>query len=192
MHAPLWREIQRENFTSIEKLADFLLLDGEQRAAIIEKKDFPLNLPLRLASKITKQTLDDPILRQFLPTKEEFEKREGFSEDPVGDCHAALLPMYVKKYQGRALLIVTNACAMHCRFCFRQKYNYQAKHSDYSAELEMIQQDQTLREVILSGGDPLSISNLGLKHLLEQLERVPPSEKNTIPHPIPHWNSRKD
>jgi EF-P beta-lysylation protein EpmB len=169
----LWREIQRENFTCIRKLSDFLELDEKQRASIIERKDFPLNLPIRLADKIQKKNLDDPILRQFLPLQEELEPRRQFTQDPVGDGHAAVSPKYLKKYFGRALLLTTGACAMHCRFCFRQKYEYASHQTGFSKELEFIRQDVTLKEIILSGGDPLSLSNPLLKNLITHLETIP-------------------
>lgn len=168
-----WRQIQRENFTSVRALSDFLELNGAERESLIERKDFPLNLPQRLAHKIIKKRIDDPILRQFVPLREELEKREPFIKDPVGDCQAALSAKYLKKYEGRALLITTGACAMHCRFCFRQKYDYVSHKTGFSSELELIRKDTTLKEVILSGGDPLSLSNQTLKELIDNLGTIP-------------------
>lgn len=79
---PLWRKVQRQNFSRIEPLADFLELSPENRQKLLAKPRFPLNLPLRLAEKIKKNTLDDPILRQFVPLQEELASTPGFVADP--------------------------------------------------------------------------------------------------------------
>lgn len=167
-----WRQIQRENFTSLSHLADFLQLSQEQRALLISPSSFILNLPRRLADKMAKGTLDDPLVRQFVPLAQELNIVAGFVKDPVGDCSSQLTSRLLKKYAGRALLITTGACAMHCRYCFRREYDYQVSKDTFSAELELIAQDSSIREVMLSGGDPLSLSNEKLTALLKGIEAI--------------------
>lgn len=171
----MFRKIQRNNFTHLDALADFLQLSQEQKAMLLQRPAFVLNLPLRLAEKIEKGCLDDPILRQFVPLQEEKTSLALFKEDPVEDRRFALTPRLLKKYRGRALLITTGACAMHCRYCFRQNYPYQEGNiqKDLAAELELIANDKSLEEVILSGGDPLSLSNERLGALLKALAQFP-------------------
>lgn len=164
-----WREIQRQNFTSHEKLCSFLELEGEKRDQVLKAPRFPLNLPLRLAQKIQKGVLDDPLFRQFVPLAEEKQEAAGFTEDPVGDKGFRKSAKLLQKYEGRALLVLTGACAMNCRFCFRQAFDYEKEIEGYSEELNHIAQDKTLTEVILSGGDPLSLSNKTLKNVLDFL-----------------------
>lgn len=161
-----WRQIQKDNFTKVEDLAKFLDLD------LSYSSSFPLNLPRRLASKIKKGTFEDPILKQFLPTEAEEKPPLAFLEDPVCDCSFQKTPRLLQKYHGRALLIPTSACVMHCRYCFRQNYPYHA-NTDFLKELEVIRKDPSLHEVILSGGDPLSLSDETLKRLIEALDHVP-------------------
>jgi lysine 2,3-aminomutase len=161
-----WRQVQRDNFTTMEDLGKFLGLDLSYASS------FPLNLPRRLASKITKGTFEDPILKQFLPTKAEQNPPLSFLEDPVCDTSFQKTTCLLQKYQGRALLIATSACAMHCRYCFRQNYPYHA-NTDFLKELEVIRKDPTLYEVILSGGDPLALSDETLKGLIEALDQIP-------------------
>jgi EF-P beta-lysylation protein EpmB len=168
-----WREIQRHNFTRIDKLLDFLEMSDPLRAQIWQKPRFPLNLPLRLAHKITKNTLNDPILRQFLPLNEEMTQTPGFMTDPVADATFRKGNKLLVKYQGRALLSTTGACAMNCRFCFRQNFDYATETKGFKEELSLIAQDPSLSEIILSGGDPLSLSNETLKELIDQLEKIP-------------------
>lgn len=168
-----WQAILRQNFTRWDALADFLQLTEDQRSQIFSPKHFPLNLPLRLAQKIPKGTLEDPILRQFLPMKTEAATAPEFLCDAVGDVSSQLTPKLLKKYSGRVLLIVTGACAMHCRFCFRQHYDYDRKQTDlFERELICIREDTSIKEVILSGGDPLSLSNRTLSMLIHQLNSI--------------------
>lgn len=170
---PLWSKILKTNFFQWEKLAEFLSLSSEQRALIEPKPQFRLNLPLRLASKICKGDVSDPLLKQFLPTLHEKEQLELFVDDPVGDLSACHTPKLLQKYQGRALLLCTSACAMHCRFCFRQNYPYESLESTFDQELKIIEADSSLKEVILSGGDPLSLSDETLSLLFQRLNAIP-------------------
>lgn len=169
----LWRQLLRNNFTNWEKLADYLELDSSQRQTIIHRPDFPLNLPRRLAEKIQKKTLQDPILKQFLPTISEKVVAAGFSTDPTNDNSFRCAPKLLHKYNGRALIMATGACAMHCRYCFRQNFDYEVEIKNFDREIALISQDPTIHEVILSGGDPLSLSNETLETLLDQLAFLP-------------------
>lgn len=168
----IWRSIQRENFLCLEKLAFFLELDDEQKKRLLNKKGFSLNLPRRLAEKIKKRTLDDPVLKQFVPLIDELAETPGFCLSPTEDVSFSKTPQFLQKYQGRALLITTSACAMHCRFCFRQNFPYETSEKLFSSELDLIKQDPSLYEIILSGGDPLSLSDGSLKYLLDELEKI--------------------
>lgn len=168
-----WRQILRNNFTQWEKLADYLELKQHQRESILPKSHFPLNLPLRLAQKIAKGNLHDPILKQFLPTIEEKKQHPLFVTDPVADHSFRVKSKLLHKYNGRVLLVCTSACAMHCRFCFRQNFNYDVTDQSFTNELEIIARDPSIHEVILSGGDPLSLSDLTLKKLLTEIAHIP-------------------
>ncbi|MCX6989837.1 MAG: KamA family radical SAM protein [Chlamydiae bacterium] len=168
-----WRLAQRKNFTDWKTLAHFLELDTSHYAKIVEIAHFPLNLPLRLAEKIEKNSFDDPILRQFLPIIEEGTQVEGFTIDPVGDLSARKGDKLLHKYEGRALLITTSACAMHCRYCFRRNFPYENQDKTFTEELEILQNDHSIKEIILSGGDPLSLSNELLRSLLTRLGEIP-------------------
>lgn len=172
MTVSLWRIIQKDNFTLLNPLISFLELEEKKAVHLINRPAFPLNLPRRLAEKIAKNSLDDPILKQFVPLAEETQKREEFSLDPVHDQEFRKEKKLLKKYEGRALLISTSACAMHCRYCFRQHFDYETE-AGFEKELEYLRQDPTINEVILSGGDPLSLGNDRLKQLIDTLETIP-------------------
>lgn len=170
---PLWRQIQRENFTQFEALADYLELAEPLRKRVLKRPRFALNVPRRLAAKMAKNTLDDPIFRQFVPLEEELVATRGFETDPVQDGSFQRCGKLLHKYAGRALLLTTGACAMHCRYCFRQNFPYEAAYTGFEKELEYIRADETLEEIILSGGDPLSLSDAVLGALLEALSAIP-------------------
>lgn len=166
-----WQNIVRQSFTSLEALADFLELTVEQRRRLLKRRDFPLLLPRRLAEKMEKRTLEDPILRQFVPLLEE--QREGGERDPlVESCAQRGGARLLHKYAGRQLVVTTSSCAMHCRYCFRQHYPYASASEGFEKEITLIAADPTTKEVILSGGDPLSLSDGRLEELFAAIEGI--------------------
>jgi EF-P beta-lysylation protein EpmB len=168
-----WRDILQNNFRNWEKLADFLELDSVQRNHLVPNPRFALNVPMRLAKKMAKRSLDCPLFKQFLPTVQELANSVNFIDDPVQDAQFRCTSKLLQKYEGRVLLVCTSACAMHCRYCFRQNYDYEVERKGFEPEIAMIKADATLHEVILSGGDPLSLSNRALKELIDQLDAIP-------------------
>lgn len=167
-----WRTIQRSNFTSIESLLHFLEMDEENRKLIDFSPKFILNLPLRLAEKMKKNSISDPLFCQFVPLLEEKQTTEGFTQNPTEDDRFLKGNKLLRKYNNRALLICTSACAMHCRYCFRQNFEY-TKELAFDEEIALIQEDVSLSEVILSGGDPLSFGCEKLEDLLFALSQIP-------------------
>jgi EF-P beta-lysylation protein EpmB len=170
MAIPIWRQIQKNNFTRIEPLLDFLELSEIFRGKILGKPRFRLNLPQRLASKIEKNTLDDPI---FVPLEDELILTPGFVSEPLQDQTFQKTKKTLHKYQGRALIVTTSACAMHCRFCFRQNFPYETEERNFQEEIAYLRNNPSLSEVILSGGDPLSLSDETLANLFSALDALP-------------------
>jgi EF-P beta-lysylation protein EpmB len=118
----------------------------------------------------------DPLLRQVLPLADESVELPGFTGDPVGDRDALRAPGLLVKYRGRALIVATGACAVHCRYCFRREFAYsEVPHAAAAWEpaLAEIAGDETLAEVILSGGDPLMLVDDHLERLVVRLEAIP-------------------
>jgi EF-P beta-lysylation protein EpmB len=126
---------------------------------------FPLLVPRGYLARIRPADPLDPLLLQILPRAEECRPVEGFSADPVGEFQALCGSTILKKYHGRALVVATGRCAVHCRFCFRRHFPYAQAGADPApgrALLERIAHDPTIREVILSGGDPLMLDDAEL------------------------------
>lgn len=163
-----WQEVMRQSFTRLDRFIEFLALSEAQRAQVAWHPSFSLQVPMRLANKMAKGSLEDPLVRQFLPLQNELVSSVGFIADPVSDMTFRKEKKLLHKYQGRALLVCTSACAMHCRYCFRQQFPY-ANERGFEAELAHIANDLTIHEVILSGGDPLSLSDAVLGSLLASL-----------------------
>lgn len=117
----------------------------------------------------------DPLLRQVLPVAAEGQSVTGFTRDPVADSAAAVAPGLLQKYHGRALLVTTGTCAVHCRYCFRRHFPYgEAPTSlhQWQPALQAIRADRSIGEVILSGGDPLTIVDQRLAILVEQIAAI--------------------
>lgn len=167
-----WQSILRTNFTSSRELADFLELSDKERALLLNRSPFSLNVPRRIAEKMKKGSLKSPLARQFLAHVLEEKKSLGFKLDPNDEALYSLTGKMLKKYSGRALIVTTSACAMHCRYCFRQNYPYEKERMDFSEELSSIREDVSLFEVILSGGDPLSLPDRRLSDLLDGLALI--------------------
>ena len=167
-----WRQLQKENYTDWKKLLSDLDLSQDE-SIVLEKSKFPLNVPKRLVQKMAKGNWDDPLLLQFLPTQEELKASPLFVLDPVADGNARKTPKLLHKYHGRALLVCTSACAMHCRYCFRQHFDYETQDKLFQEELEAIANEPTLSEILLSGGDPLSLSDAQLGSLISRLSAIP-------------------
>lgn len=175
-----WKLCLRQSFTDSAKLCDFLQLEESLRARVLSAPKFPLRLPLRIAAKISKNTLEDPLLLQFLPLEKETVPVSGFIADPVCDLAFQKSSKLLHKYQGRALLLMTSACAMHCRYCFRQNFPYEKEQKGFETELQQIRQDPSLTEIILSGGDPLSLDDRIWKDLLHELDQIPSLQRLRI------------
>ena len=167
-----WTDILKNNFRKWEPLADFLQLNESQKSLILKKSNFILNLPLRLAQKIEKSTLDDPILKQFLPILEE--------EKPIQIFHLLLLKKtdsffhnnYFKNtlagpYSSPHKPVPCTAGTVLDAILITNKETSVLKKKSKSSK-----KNPTLSEVILSGGDPLSLQNKYLKKLLRALSEI--------------------
>lgn len=150
---------------------DSSLLDGALKA----HQDFPLRVPLPYLQRINKGDPTDPLLRQVLPLGNELLAAPGYSEDPLGEQNTNLIPGLVHKYHGRVLLIVSPNCAINCRYCFRRHFPYQDNkpgRNGWQHALSYIANDNSISEVIFSGGDPLAASDKQLQWLTEHIAQI--------------------
>jgi EF-P beta-lysylation protein EpmB len=136
---------------------------------------FAFRVPKSFAARMRKGDPADPLLRQVLPVGEELAQWPGFVADPVGDLQSVAVPGLLHKYHGRALLIATGACAVNCRYCFRREFPYAEGHTSRNGEAEAlayIAADTSIKEVILSGGDPLVLDDERLAKLVVEIGAI--------------------
>jgi EF-P beta-lysylation protein EpmB len=177
LHNHEWKKQQAQAVSDPNVLWHLLGLDpttlaGAQQAT----KTFSLRVPHTYLARVKKGDLSDPLLKQILPRLEETLEVPGFLSDPVGELDSMPVPGLLHKYHGRVLLLVTGACAIHCRFCFRRNFPYgEAKLSGehWLDVLKYLKLSPTIREVILSGGDPLTLTDQHLADLVTGLESIP-------------------
>lgn len=139
-------------------------------------REFPLLVPESYLARMSPGDPDDPLLRQVLPVGEELRSAEGFSLDAVGDGEFRRTPGLLQKYSGRALLIAAGSCAVHCRYCFRRHYPYgdePRRLSDWGPTFRELESDASITEVLLSGGDPLMLSDERLGEVIGRLDQIP-------------------
>ena len=152
------------------ELARLLDLPLAALGALADAK-FPLLVPHGFVARMRRGDPNDPLLKQILPAPAELSRVEGFTADPVREQGLAANGL-IRKYAGRALLIASGTCPVHCRYCFRREFPYQAQlaaRDGWEPAIAELRGDTDIGEVILSGGDPLSLSNRRLGELLAKL-----------------------
>ncbi|MFW6092428.1 MAG: EF-P beta-lysylation protein EpmB [Pseudomonadota bacterium] len=172
-----WQQALARAIRDPEQLVERLrlpcdLLPAARRAAGL----FPLRVPECYADRMRPGDPDDPLLAQVLPLRAEFDEAPAFLDDPVGDSAALRGQGVLHKYHGRALLVATGACAVHCRYCFRRHFPYadaNASADRWRSALDYLADHDDVSEVILSGGDPLTLNDQRLTALARALAEIP-------------------
>jgi len=167
---PSWQEAVR---TAVRDPAELLQLLDLPTAALGAAASAPFGLlvPRSFVARMRKRDPNDPLLKQVWPFANELDAVPEFTADPVREQGLAAHGL-LQKYAGRALLIASGACPVHCRYCFRREFPYReqlAARGDWSEAIAALAKAPDVREVILSGGDPLSLSNRRLSELLARL-----------------------
>ena len=172
-----WQELWRDAVTDPREL--LALLDLSHRADdLVAPADtgFAMRVPRGFVARMKRGDADDPLLLQVLPRAAELGDVPGFTRDAVGDLDARSARGVLHKYHGRALLIATGSCAVNCRYCFRRHFPYgeeTAASSRWQSAIAELRADASIEEVILSGGDPLSLSTAKLAELTDALATIP-------------------
>jgi L-lysine 2,3-aminomutase len=176
-HFESWRRDLAAAVTDPAELLRLLELDpGLLPAARRAAARFGLRVPRAFVALMRRGDPQDPLLLQVLPLGAETEDRPGYDPDPVGDLAALHAPGLLSKYRGRALLMTTGACAVHCRYCFRREFPYEAgalTPARLATAIETLAAMPGLEEVILSGGDPLALPTARLARISDALGALP-------------------
>jgi len=175
--AASWQQVMANAITDPAELIERLRLDRSLLpAALRAAQTFGLRVPRGFLARMRPGDPTDPLLRQVLPLEEELQSAPGFTTDPVGDLASRTAGGVLHKYRGRALLIATGSCAIHCRYCFRRHFPYAdhtASADRWRAALDYLRADPNLSEAILSGGDPLNLSERRLAELTDGIATIP-------------------
>lgn len=172
-----WQKALSELITDPLELCHLLEIDPK----LVDLSDqaiqqFPLRVSRSFVSRMQKGNIRDPLLLQVLPVAQEMKQVTGFTPDPLHEKDANPLPGLLHKYKGRVLFTLTGACAINCRPCFRRHFPYaenMPNKAGWEKVIHYIQADESIAEIILSGGDPLTIKDEGLQQLITYLEKIP-------------------
>ena len=167
---PAWQAAVRDAVRDVGELARLLDLPPATLGALVDSK-FPLLVPRGFVARMRRGDANDPLLKQILPARSELDSTEGFTADPVREQGLAANGL-IRKYTGRALLIASGTCPVHCRYCFRREFPYQtqlAARDGWEPAIADLRSHADIGEVIFSGGDPLSLSNRRLGELFAKL-----------------------
>lgn len=174
---PTWQEVFREAIREPLELAKALQLDDAWLAgAMAAHGEFSVFVPRGFLARMKPGDPRDPLLLQVLPQSTELQSAPGFGADPVGDSAAQREAGLLHKYAGRVLLVTTGVCAIHCRYCFRRHFPYSEgprSLDDWQPAIDAIAADPSISEVILSGGDPLTLGDSRLAELTRRLAAIP-------------------
>ena len=169
---PDWRQSLRNAITDPRELLELVGLPELAGRLPPGDAGFALKVPRGFVARMQPGNPQDPLLLQVLPQLAERDDVPGFANDAVGDLDAIAGHGVLQKYAGRALLIAAGSCAVNCRYCFRRHFPYAdelaASHA-WREAIACLAADTSIREVILSGGDPLVLSTQKLTELTDAL-----------------------
>lgn len=158
------------SITDLEELRR--MLDLPDTVGVVPAPELPLLVPRRFVRLMKRGDPNDPLLRQVLPEAEESNAVDGFSEDPLAEFSGGAGVPLLQKYPGRALLMTSSCCGIHCRFCFRRFFP-RSEPPDFETVLEPVRNDPAIEELILSGGDPLTLTDEKLQRLVYYIVKMP-------------------
>jgi len=171
-----WRELWRDAITDPAELLQAVGLGDRHDLLPADDAGFALRVPRGFVARMRPRDPADPLLLQVLPQAAEHDHVAGYAIDAVGDMAAKAGHGLLHKYDGRALLIASGSCAINCRYCFRRHFPYGeeiAAAAQWRDALAHLRNDPSIRELILSGGDPLALATHKLRELAEGLADLP-------------------
>jgi EF-P beta-lysylation protein EpmB len=171
-----WRELWRDAITDAGELLRAVGLGDRTDLLPDDDAGFALRVPRGFVARMRRHDPADPLLLQVLPQRAERDRVEGFTVDAVGDMASRAGHGILHKYAGRALLIASGSCAVNCRYCFRRHFPYGeeiAAAAQWREALAHVKDDPSIRELILSGGDPLTLATHKLDELTRGLADLP-------------------
>lgn len=186
-----WRWQLKHRITSLDQLQKLLpnLTKEEIAGATLANHKLALAITPYFFNLMDPENLQDPVRRQVVPRIEETRTAPWEMSDPCGEDGHSPVPGLVHRYPDRVLFLVTDRCAAYCRYCTRSRLVSNASgydfHPEFDRQIGYIQEHPEIRDVLLSGGDPLLLSDDKLDHLLGRLRAIPHLEFLRIGTRIP-------
>ena len=185
-----WKWQLKNRITKLEHLEQYMELTAEERTGCLFAKDkLAMAVTPYFFNLIDPENPNCPVRRQVIPRSGEMQTAPEEMLDPVGEENTKPVDGIVHRYPDRVLFLVTDRCAAYCRYCTRsrlvsnaQDYNF---HPEFESGLEYIRKHSEIRDVLLSGGDPLLLSDRKIDYLLGELKRIPHVEFVRIGSRIP-------
>jgi lysine 2,3-aminomutase len=174
-----WRWQNRNRVRTLADLERMITLSDEEREAIRRHTGaLPVGITPYYASLLDHQDASQGLRRTVVPVLGEYETSRGENEDPLGEDSHSPVPGLVHRYPDRVLLLVTNFCSVYCRYCTRARMvgsvgERSVKKTDIELALAYIEQTPVIRDVLISGGDPLSLDDDRLEYILRRLRKIP-------------------
>jgi len=170
-----WQKVTANAVEDVQTLASLLDLDLNTLQSKTGESEFKLKVPLTFVARMRKGDPRDPLLLQVLPQELENVNEPMFSKDPLDEKAYNVQPGLVHKYEGRVLLTAAVSCPINCRYCFRRHFPYEQNRltpNTWAPALDYIRNDRSIKEVILSGGEPLLLNDKMFEQLLWQIESI--------------------
>ncbi len=184
-----WRWQLSHRLNSVEDIETVFALTNSEKKALTTQGLFRVDITPYFASLIDPENPDDPIRRQIIPRAEEIVPFTGMMEDSLAEDRHSPVPGLVHRYPDRVLMLVTTQCASYCRYCTRSRIvgdpsaNFNRK--DFDQQIDYIKRTPQVRDVLLSGGDPLTMAPRVLDELLKRLREIPHVEIIRIGSRVP-------
>lgn len=172
-----WKWHFRNRITTVEELVKYLPLSAKEQTQIkLVATKYPLSITPYYLSLINPLDPDDPVRKQAIPSFQEVAQGSMGFEDPLEEKRDSVVPGLVHRYTDRILMVLTDLCPMLCRHCTRKREwqhgTWVRTPAEIEAMLDYIRNNQTVRDVIISGGDPLTLSTHRLEAVLSGLRRI--------------------
>jgi lysine 2,3-aminomutase len=184
-----WRWQLRHRITDLEGVERILRLSPDERAAIMQLRRLPLGITPYYASLLDPDDPSQPLRRTKIPSTSEFVRSPGEYDDPLGEENHRVAPGLIHTYPDKVLFLVTDFCATYCRYCMRSRLvgqgTYVPDTAMWERALDYIRCHTEVRDVLLSGGDPLIMSDERLAWLLARLREIPHVELLRIGTKVP-------
>jgi len=186
-----WRWQLRNRITTVGGLQRIIRLSNDERLALIcEGHSLPVAVTPYYASLLDTNDPQQPLRRTVVPVITENLRSQGESEDPLNEDHDSPVPGVIHRYPDRALFLVTEFCSTYCRYCTRSRLVGRCHHmvfqkKQWDQAIAYIEATPAIRDVLLSGGDPLTLTDEKLEYLLSRLRQIPHVEMLRIGTKIP-------